>query len=188
MQGRRRETEQVVTAVTEMNSTAAEVASSAANAATATSAASHEAADAKVWAVAAATRSINDLVGEVDQASQVIGQLEQETSKIGSVVEVIRGIAEQTNLLALNLTIEAARAEQGRGFAVVADEVRSLAGRTQQSTLEINSMLQRLQAGVARRCKSWIPARSAVSRRYRRLARSPTRSMEWLPRLIPSTR
>lgn len=149
MQGHRRETEQVVTAVTEMSSTAQEVASSAANAATATSAASHEAADAR-GVVATATRSINDLVGEVDQASQVIGQLEQETSKIGSVVEVIRGIAEQTNLLALNAAIEAARAgEQGRGFAVVADEVRSLAGRTQQSTLEINSMLQRLQAGVA---------------------------------------
>ena len=143
------ETEQVVTAVTEMSSTAQEVASSAANAATATSAASHEAADAR-GVVATATRSINDLVGEVDQASQVIAQLEQETSKIGSVVEVIRGIAEQTNLLALNAAIEAARAgEQGRGFAVVADEVRSLAGRTQQSTLEINSMLQRLQAGVA---------------------------------------
>lgn len=149
MQGHRRETEQVVTAVTEMSSTAQEVASSAANAATATSAASAEAVQARE-VVAVATHSINQLVSEVDQAAHVIQQLAQETGKIGSVVEVIRGIAEQTNLLALNAAIEAARAgEQGRGFAVVADEVRSLAGRTQQSTVEINSMLQRLQSGVA---------------------------------------
>ncbi|WP_337075631.1 methyl-accepting chemotaxis protein [Aeromonas veronii] len=148
MQGHSRETDQVVTAVTEMSSTAQEVAASASNAATATSDAARES-DAARGVVGGAINSINRLVGEVHTASGVIEQLAQETAKIGSVVEVIRGIAEQTNLLALNAAIEAARAgEQGRGFAVVADEVRSLAGRTQQSTKEINEMLQRLQGGV----------------------------------------
>ncbi|HHP5405210.1 methyl-accepting chemotaxis protein [Aeromonas veronii] len=148
MQGHSRETDQVVTAVTEMSSTAQEVAASASNAATATSDAARES-DAARGVVSGAINSINRLVGEVHTASGVIEQLAQETAKIGSVVEVIRGIAEQTNLLALNAAIEAARAgEQGRGFAVVADEVRSLAGRTQQSTKEINEMLQRLQGGV----------------------------------------
>ncbi|MFM5471899.1 methyl-accepting chemotaxis protein [Aeromonas veronii] len=148
MQGHSRETDQVVTAVTEMSSTAQEVAASASNAATATSDAARES-DAARGVVSGAIKSINRLVGEVHTASGVIEQLAQETAKIGSVVEVIRGIAEQTNLLALNAAIEAARAgEQGRGFAVVADEVRSLAGRTQQSTKEINEMLQRLQGGV----------------------------------------
>ena len=148
MQGHSRETDQVVTAVTEMSSTAQEVAASASNAATATSDAARES-DAARGVVSGAINSINRLVGEVHTASGVIEQLAQETAKIGSVVEVIRGIAEQTNLLALNAAIEAARAgEQGRGFAMVADEVRSLAGRTQQSTKEINEMLQRLQGGV----------------------------------------
>ncbi|WP_421306538.1 methyl-accepting chemotaxis protein [Aeromonas veronii] len=148
MQGHSRETDQVVTAVTEMSSTAQEVAASASNAATATSDAARES-DAARGVVSGAINSINRLVGEVHTASGVIEQLAQETAKIGSVVEVIRGIAEQTNLLALNAAIEAARAgEQGRGFAVVADEVRSLAGRTQQSTKQINEMLQRLQGGV----------------------------------------
>ncbi|TNI77436.1 methyl-accepting chemotaxis protein [Aeromonas sobria] len=148
MQGHSRETDQVVTAVTEMSSTAQEVAASASNAASATSDAARES-DAARGVVSGAINSINRLVGEVHTASGVIEQLAQETAKIGSVVEVIRGIADQTNLLALNAAIEAARAgEQGRGFAVVADEVRSLAGRTQQSTKEINEMLQRLQGGV----------------------------------------
>jgi len=94
-------------------------------------------------------KSVKSLAQEVQNSAEVVKVLDQETLKIGSVLDVIRGIAEQTNLLALNAAIEAARAgEQGRGFAVVADEVRTLANRTQQSTQEINDMIDGLQAGV----------------------------------------
>ena len=102
-----------------------------------------------------AMEEIQDLAENVNHSGQVIEELVDETTKIASVLDVIKGIAEQTNLLALNAAIEAARAgEQGRGFAVVADEVRTLASKTQQSTGDINNMIENLRAGVNKAVES----------------------------------
>lgn len=89
---------------------------------------------------------INLLAGDVQSSAAVIDKLEQDTNNVASILDTIKSIADQTNLLALNAAIEAARAgDQGRGFAVVADEVRTLAARTQQSTQEIQIVLEELQ-------------------------------------------
>lgn len=142
------ETDMVATAINEMSATSLEVAGNAADAAQSANAADNES-QKGISVVEQTISSINGLATEVENASQVIKQLEDDTDKIGSILDVIRGIAEQTNLLALNAAIEAARAgEQGRGFAVVADEVRTLASRTQESTQEIQAMIEALQKGA----------------------------------------
>ncbi len=148
------ETDQVATAVSEMASTVQEVARNASDAASATTEASSAAENGK-QIVHETIHSINTLADNVQNAKEVIAILQKESQGIGSVLGVIRGIAEQTNLLALNAAIEAARAgESGRGFAVVADEVRTLASKTQQSTEEIQQMIEKLQSGSAAAVKA----------------------------------
>ncbi|MCK1784723.1 methyl-accepting chemotaxis protein [Pseudomonas sp. TNT11] len=142
------ETDQVATAMHEMTATVQEVARNAEQASRAAADADGQArAGDKV--VAEAIAQIERLAAEVARSTDAMTHLQQESNKIGSVMDVIKAVAEQTNLLALNAAIEAARAgEAGRGFAVVADEVRGLAQRTQKSTEEIEGLVAGLQNGT----------------------------------------
>jgi len=144
----RTETDMVATAMNEMNVAVDEVAQNA-NDASLSAKHAQESAEKGIVIARDTQNAISTLVEDINKASSVIHDLEGHSQNIGGVLEVIKGIAEQTNLLALNAAIEAARAgEQGRGFAVVADEVRTLATRTQESTREIETMIERLVNGV----------------------------------------
>ncbi len=140
-----RETSAVAAAITEMSSSIQTVAQHASEASSASQNVATQTERGRA-VVSRTLEAIGELADKIGSLESVMGTVEQSSSEIGTVLEVIRSIADQTNLLALNAAIEAARAgEQGRGFAVVADEVRNLARKTQEATVDIESMITALQ-------------------------------------------
>ncbi|MCK8045020.1 methyl-accepting chemotaxis protein [Shewanella sp. 1CM18E] len=162
VQTQRDELEMVATAMNEMTATVVEVAKNANDAADAAVQTDTQS-QAGLQVVNNTVQAIEGLAVGIERAAQVVKELEDDSNQIGSILDVIKGIAEQTNLLALNAAIEAARAgEQGRGFAVVADEVRTLASRTQESTEEIQRMIEKLQGGAKSAADAMTDSRQYV--------------------------
>ena len=159
----RSNSEYAASAMTEINTTVQEVSDSISDTSSSATDTLNETEKGKKI-VASAVQSIRVLAQEIEQTSGIVNDLEEGSQEISTVLDVIKGIAEQTNLLALNAAIEAARAgEQGRGFAVVADEVRTLASRTQDSTAEINLIIEKLQLNSNKAATSMLKSKDRAT-------------------------
>ncbi len=155
---------QVATAMAQMKAAGADVARNTEDSASQAMAANHKSQEG-ARENASMVRSIQQVADIIGEAGQTVSELEQQSSQINVVVDVIRSIADQTNLLALNAAIEAARAgESGRGFAGVADEVRTLAGRTQDSTGEITTIIEKLQVMAKQAKDATERSRSSIDK------------------------
>ncbi|MFF7106784.1 methyl-accepting chemotaxis protein [Pseudomonas sichuanensis] len=171
------EIEQAATAVNEMSTAVEEVARNAVSTSEASRQSTQSAQQGQAR-VSQTIEAISDLAEEVAASATLVGQLAEQSQKVGTVLDVIRAIAEQTNLLALNAAIEAARAgESGRGFAVVADEVRALAHRTQNSTQEIEQMVSLMRSGASQALTA-MQTSSTRARDTRELAQSAGHALQ----------
>lgn len=178
----KREVEQVASAMYEMSASIQEVAGNAEKASNAAQE-SDEASSVGEQLVIDSQNAIKALAADIQSSSSMVTKVKDKSTRVSTVLDVIKDIAEQTNLLALNAAIEAARAgDQGRGFAVVASEVRSLAQRTQESTTEIESLIDDLLSGVdqavgsmnhnRKRAESTVEQSDKVADALHRIARS----------------
>ncbi|MGD2120025.1 MAG: methyl-accepting chemotaxis protein [Chromatiales bacterium] len=164
-QSQQSQTGNIATAINELSASAVEVNNSA-NSTQQASISADEESSAGAEMAASAVQGIHHLIGEIENASSVINQLDTRSQDVGQVLDVIRNIAEQTNLLALNAAIEAARAgEMGRGFAVVADEVRTLATRSHEATKEIQQLIEQLQDDAKKAVGAMSNARESAAER-----------------------